>query len=539
MYLFSKTGSRVGEKTSSLPLLVPLALLLLLFILAACNPAADFAKEPVETATTTITGTATVDKIDVMLMESLPVQVNVVATGILPDDCTTIGSITTTRVDNNYIVTINTVRPAVGVCNGIEEPFEETIPLDTDDIPAGRYNVTVNDVKSGFELTVDHEFTVVSPGSASTPVAISADGTQAALAAQALLAEELGVETEAIEIGQVKPVEWPDGCLGLPQEGEACAQQVTPGFEITLKHGDDVYIYRSDVSGQIVRLQTEPEAAAKETATPAPCKNRAQFVRDVTVRDGARSPANKEFVKTWRLANVGTCTWTTDYEVVFVGGDQMSGPDAQPLETEVPPGKKVDISVKLVAPSEKGTYKGEWALKSPESEIFGLGNRGKQPFWLQIVVPKSGPTPTVSPEVTLKGFLWHDLCAPGAEGEPQPASPPSGCTEADDGTYVADGIYQKGEPRIGGTEVTLGKGQCPSSGMAIAIADAQGQFSFAGLKPGTYCVAIDPLSQHNSLILIPGVWTYPPGSNGMQTVKAEAGEVISDVNFGWDYQFAP
>ncbi len=116
------------------------------------------------------------------------------------------------------------------------------------------------------------------------------------------------------------------------------------------------------------------------------CLNRIKFIRDVTVPDGAKIKPNKRFTKTWRLQNAGDCTWTEDYALVFASGDQMSGPDSQPLGTIVKPGEKVDISVKLVAPAKKGKYTGEWLLQTPAGQQFGLGTEGETPFWVKIRV---------------------------------------------------------------------------------------------------------------------------------------------------------
>ncbi|PIU90073.1 MAG: hypothetical protein COS63_04110, partial [Anaerolineae bacterium CG06_land_8_20_14_3_00_57_67] len=46
----------------------------------------------------------------------------------------------------------------------------------------------------------------------------------------------------------------------------------------------------------------------------------AQFVADITVPDGASFAPGAAFTKTWRLKNIGTCTWTTSYALVFVSG---------------------------------------------------------------------------------------------------------------------------------------------------------------------------------------------------------------------------
>ena len=47
------------------------------------------------------------------------------------------------------------------------------------------------------------------------------------------------------------------------------------------------------------------------TPTPIPC-NWAQFVEDVSVKDGTVFTPDSLFTKTWRLKNIGTCTWTDD-----------------------------------------------------------------------------------------------------------------------------------------------------------------------------------------------------------------------------------
>ena len=71
----------------------------------------------------------------------------------------------------------------------------------------------------------------------------------------------------------------------------------------------------------------------------------------MTIDDGTEISAGEPFQKIWRLKNVGSCTWTSAYDLVFDSGTQMSAPDSQQLTTEtVDPGQKIDIAVNLVAP---------------------------------------------------------------------------------------------------------------------------------------------------------------------------------------------
>lgn len=131
------------------------------------------------------------------------------------------------------------------------------------------------------------------------------------------------------------------------------------------------------------------------TATPLPC-NLAAFEADVTVPDGTVMSPGQVFTKTWRLRNVGTCTWTSGYQLVFHQGDAMGVPAgyAQALTAgTVPPGGTVDISVTLTAPMAPGTYRGYWRLREPGGQYFGLRNGAS--FWVQIQV-STAATSTVT-----------------------------------------------------------------------------------------------------------------------------------------------
>jgi hypothetical protein len=137
------------------------------------------------------------------------------------------------------------------------------------------------------------------------------------------------------------------------------------------------------------------------TQTSVPC-NQAQFVDDLSIPDGANLQIGSAFTKTWRLKNVGTCTWTSSYQLVFDHGDAMGGPAAQALTGAVAPDQTIDISVNLVAPVVAGTYKGFWKIRDQNGGVFGLSNG---PFWVEIMAVSStatpSPTPALAPPVGL------------------------------------------------------------------------------------------------------------------------------------------
>jgi hypothetical protein len=144
----------------------------------------------------------------------------------------------------------------------------------------------------------------------------------------------------------------------------------------------------------------------------------------------------------------------------------------------------------------------------------------------------------------ISGWVWHDLCDSGKDGQPAPVTTPPGCVQEDSplGLYHSDGVLATDELLIEGVVVTLGEGACPSMGLAetsTIVTDLS--YSFSGLKAGTYCVSIDPQREPNFSILRPGEWTYPIITEGIVSITATlaTGEYKGMVNFGWDYQFKP
>ncbi len=125
------------------------------------------------------------------------------------------------------------------------------------------------------------------------------------------------------------------------------------------------------------------------TSTSIPCLW-IQFIQDVTIPDGTTFSPGVSFKKTWRLKNVGSCTWTTDYDLVFMDGTKMSGSNAIALPYNVRYGETVDLTVNLKAPGEADIYRGNWRLRSANGTTFGLGAGGGISFWVEIRVLESG-----------------------------------------------------------------------------------------------------------------------------------------------------
>ena len=168
-----------------------------------------------------------------------------------------------------------------------------------------------------------------------------------------------------------------------------------------------------------------PAAAMPSSASAAQaCTDRAQFIADVTVPDGTRYDPGATFTKTWRLRNVGTCTWSTSYTMVFVSGTQMGSTASVAMPSSVPPGQNVDLSVNMTAPNAAGHYIGYWQFKNANSVQFGIGVNANKSWWVEINVTGTstgGVAYEFASEANAKSATWSSgaggLSFPGTEGD--------------------------------------------------------------------------------------------------------------------------
>jgi hypothetical protein len=123
-----------------------------------------------------------------------------------------------------------------------------------------------------------------------------------------------------------------------------------------------------------------------KTNTPFTRCDWADFVSDVTYPDGSKVGRDESFTKIWRLKNIGSCTWTTNYAIVFVSGDAMNAPAAIALTGNVNPGQTIDVQVKLTAPSKDGSYRADFKLRNASGLLFGVGDSATTSFWVSIKV---------------------------------------------------------------------------------------------------------------------------------------------------------
>ena len=178
--------------------------------------------------------------------------------------------------------------------------------------------------------------------------------------------------------------------------------------------GNPVIVRRGSVPPVVTVTGTPPTATPTRTpggvtvtVPPSTC-DKAQFISDVSIPDGTVMLPGATFTKTWRLKNVGTCAWTTSYQLVFFSGEQMGASSSAAFPKNVAIGETVDISINMTAPSAAGSYRGFWMFKNASGALFGIGTQANKPWWVDIrvsgpTVTPGGPTRTPTPTVTPGG----------------------------------------------------------------------------------------------------------------------------------------
>ena len=201
-----------------------------------------------------------------------------------------------------------------------------------------------------------------------------------------------------------------------------------------------------------------PEPAATDVpdvTAEGGCSLNASFVEDVTVPDGTEMAPGESFAKTWRIRNSGSCEWR-DFQLVFVGGDQMSG-EATVDVPALAAGSTIDVSVNLVAPDAPGTYRGNWRMQTDEGTLFGSR------FYVEIVVPEPAtdtPTPTDEPTPTFTPTPTEDSGPLITLATPQlTLVVPPGLL------WETEGVYEQNSIGSGDTgSVTV---ECPSGSIVV------------------------------------------------------------------------
>lgn len=184
----------------------------------------------------------------------------------------------------------------------------------------------------------------------------------------------------------------------------------------------------------------------------------AAFVADVTYPDGAIVGRGSAFTKIWRIKNIGTCTWTTSYAIVYVSGEKFGTPIAVALSTNVAPGQTIDFPLNLTAPNADGHFRGNWKLRNASGLLFGVGTSGDSNFYVDVNV--SGYTLNVYDFVIRYcDAVWKsetkNLSCPGSQGDERGFVRSLNAPKMEDGVARGSGLLTY--PNKSGSGLITGK----------------------------------------------------------------------------------
>jgi len=152
-------------------------------------------------------------------------------------------------------------------------------------------------------------------------------------------------------------------------------------------------------------------AAPTISATANGCYD-AALVTDVTIPAGTKFDPGAKFEKVWRLSNTGTCDWTADFKLTYVGGD-IFGSDAIKVRSRVPVGNTKDITLQMVAPNSSGKVVSNWQLATDTGDLFG------PVLTVSITLPGTAATATSTSSGCNNATLVNDVTIPdGTELKP-------------------------------------------------------------------------------------------------------------------------
>jgi hypothetical protein len=119
--------------------------------------------------------------------------------------------------------------------------------------------------------------------------------------------------------------------------------------------------------------------ALEITPTVTECHD-TEFVDDVNIPDGTIMTPGQDFIKTWRIKNNGSCTWSTTYEPTYGGYTVKMDGVPVAINQTVPAGMQVEVSVQFKAPPTPGEYVSYWRMKDAQGYPFG------EFFYVKIIV---------------------------------------------------------------------------------------------------------------------------------------------------------
>jgi hypothetical protein len=174
------------------------------------------------------------------------------------------------------------------------------------------------------------------------------------------------------------------GCLGFYTQGTSEVNSISAKTQTAISIGELINETPLVVGNNLPTPGQNAHPTATYTTTPARnCEDRAELI-DETIPDQSVISPEQPFEKKWMLQNSGSCTWNQEYDLIFVGGNQLGGLSSSPLNQTISPNEAFEMVLKLISPPVPGYYESFWKLQNDQGNQFGIGYNADIPLWIKI-----------------------------------------------------------------------------------------------------------------------------------------------------------
>ena len=191
-------------------------------------------------------------------------------------------------------------------------------------------------------------------------------------------ADELALQTQSAQTEEAGQQIQPTNTVEIP----------VPTETETADSGDSGNQEETSVPVGTITVTLEPSVTPTKEGEEIG-EDRAEFISDVTIPDYTEFETGEDIVKTWRIRNSGTTTWTTDYIIEFEKGEKLGAPTQIKLPKSVKPNEFIDISIEFTVPNATGEYSSYWILKNEEGQRVGVAEEGKHLSIFMIILAVS------------------------------------------------------------------------------------------------------------------------------------------------------
>jgi hypothetical protein len=227
--------------------------------------------------------------------------------------------------------------------------------------------------------------------------------------------------------------------------------------------------------------QPQPQPQPQAPAQPASCAQ-LRWVSDVTIPDGTAIAPGAQFVKTWKVRNAGTCSFSGT--LTFIGTGNKMGGTSPTVLPKIDAGQQADVSINLTAPTQPGDYQGTWQPRTNDGVAM-------ENLVVKIRVSADAPPPVAAVTATPQGQQ------PAQPTAAPTAVPTTGqiCVQAyndrnGDGQQAAD------ESLLAGVVFTLSDANGPKD--SYTTDGVSEPYCFKDLQPGSYQLGAKPPTNYSA-----------------------------------------